>query len=113
MEKVVNLAAETTLTKFPVYEGDLDHIVGVVYVKDVIRYIQIEEVSDALELSLDDPYYTTIGGLVMGKLDRVPTAGDEIVLRDHNVRLKVMEMDGLRVSLLRLSSEGQPPPSED
>ena len=39
--------------------------------------------------------------------------GDEVVLRDHNIRLKVMEMDGLRVSLPRLSSEGHPPPCEE
>jgi CBS domain containing-hemolysin-like protein len=200
LEEVVELAASTTLTKFPVFEGDLDHIVGVVYVKDVIRYIQeqndgvdtrtlmrdalflpeavpvpelltafrrarqhmailvdeyggtvglvtledlmeeivgdiqdafdsegpdiqrmpdgsvvldgmtqIEEVNEALGLALDDPYYTTIGGLVMGRLDRVPKAGDEVVIGDMGIRLKVKEMDGLRVALLRMTRDGQPP----
>ncbi|MCP4543318.1 MAG: HlyC/CorC family transporter [Chloroflexi bacterium] len=194
LEKVIELAARSTLTKFPVFEGDLDHIVGVVYVKDVIRHIreqengvvtralmrdalflpeavlvaellaafrrarqhiailvdeyggtvglvtledlleeivgdiqdafdhdgpgvqrmpdgsviidgmtQVEDVNEALGLSLEDPYYTTIGGLLMGSLDRIPVVGDEVPVGDQGVRLRVKEMDGLRVSLVRLT----------
>jgi CBS domain containing-hemolysin-like protein len=203
LEKVVELAAQSSLTKFPVFEGDLDHIVGVVYVKDVIRHIreqedevvtgalmrealflpeavlvaellaafrrarqhiailvdeyggtvglvtledlleeivgdiqdafdhdgpgvqrmpdgsviidgmtQVEDVNEALSLSLDDPYYTTIGGLVMGCLDRIPAVGDEVTVGDQGVRLRVKEMDGLRVSLVRLTQETCPMPTE-
>ncbi len=203
LEKVVELAASSTLTKFPVFEGDLDHIVGVVYVKDVIRHIreqengvvtralmrealflpeavlvaelmaafrrarqhiailvdeyggtvglvtledlleeivgdiqdafdhdgpgvqrmpdgsvvidgmtQVEDVNEALGLSLDDPYYTTIGGLVMGCLDRIPGVGDEVIVGEQGVRLRVKEMDGLRVSLVRLTQDALPTLSE-
>jgi CBS domain containing-hemolysin-like protein len=194
LEKVIELAAASSLTKFPVFEGDLDHISGVIYVKDVIRHMrerteedttsalmrdalflpeavlvpellaafrrarqhiailvdeyggtvglvtledlleeivgdiqdafdhdgpgiqcmpdgsviidgmtQIEDVNQVLDLSLDDPYYTTIGGLVMGHLDRIPVVGDEVAIGDQGVKLRVKEMDELRVALVRLT----------
>ncbi len=65
----------------------------------------IDEANKALGLALSDPFYTTVGGLVMGRLDRVPTVGDELILEDGR-RLRVEEMDGLRVSRVRLT---QPP----
>ncbi len=193
LREVAELAARTALTKFPVFEGDLDHIVGVVHLKDLVGQmpegdtgapvrslmrealflpetipvvdlltafrrarqhiailvdeyggtaglvtledlleeivgevqdafdrtapaiqrmpdgtvlvdglVQIEEVNEALDLSLQDPYYTTVGGLVMGRLDRVPQVGDEVVIGDQGIRLRVEEMDGLRVARVRI-----------
>jgi len=37
LEQVSALAAETMLTKFPVYEDDLDHIIGVLHIKDLVK----------------------------------------------------------------------------
>ncbi len=196
VEELADLAERTALTKFPVFEDDLDHIVGIVYLKDLLRPIRasqsdltaralmrealflpetvsvadllahfrrarqhiailvdeyggtaglvtledlleeivgdigdlfepptpqvqhlpdgsvlldglmtIDEANEALNLTLSDPFYTTVGGLVMGRLDRVPTVGDEVVLEDGR-RLRVEEMDGLRVARVRLT---QPP----
>ncbi len=192
VEELADLAERTSLTKFPVFEDDLDHIVGVVYLKDLLRPIRacrsdltaralmrealflpetvsvadllahfrrarqhiailvdeyggtaglvtledlleeivgdigdlfepptpqvqhlpdgsvlldglmtIDEANEALNLALSDPFYTTVGGLVMGRLDRVPTVGDEVILEDGQ-RLRVEEMDGLRVARVRL-----------
>ncbi|MBC7227332.1 MAG: HlyC/CorC family transporter [Thermoflexales bacterium] len=192
VEELADLAERTALTKFPVFEDDLDHIVGVVYLKDLLRPIRacqsdltaralmrdalflpetvsvadllahfrrarqhiailvdeyggtaglvtledlleeivgdigdlfeasspqvqhlpdgsvlldglmtIDEANEALNLALSDPFYTTVGGLVMGRLDRVPAVGDEVVLEDGR-RLRVEEMDGLRVARVRL-----------
>jgi len=209
LQEVAKLAARTALTKFPVFENDLDHIVGVVHLKDLVRHIsegnistpvrslmrealflpetipvvdlltafrrarqhiailvdeyggtaglvtledlleeivgevqddfdrtpppiqqmpdgtflvdglvQIEEVNEILDLSLQDPYYTTVGGLVMGRLDRVPQVGDEVVISDQGIRLRVEEMDGLRVARVRIipdrfpPAETTPPPEE-
>lgn len=194
LAEVAELVAQTALTKFPVYEGDLDHIIGVVHLKDLVSQVlegnrdtpvrtlvrealflpetvpaadllsafrrarqhiailvdeyggtaglvtledlleeivgevqdmfdravptiqplpdgsvlvdglvQIEEVNEALGLSLEDPYYTTIGGLVMGRLDRVPAVGDEVALPEKGVHLRVEEMDGLRVARVRVT----------
>ncbi len=190
--ELADLAEHTALTKFPVFEEDLDHILGVVYLKDILWPIRegrtdrtardlmrealflpetisvadllaqfrrarqhiailvdeyggtaglvtledlleeivgeigdlfepslphiqrlpdgsvlldglmtIDEVNEALQLTLSDPFYTTVGGLVMGRLDRVPEVGDEVVL-EGGLRLRVEEMDGRRVARVRL-----------
>jgi CBS domain containing-hemolysin-like protein len=201
VQELAELAARTSLTKFPVFDGDMDHVVGVVHVKDMVRCMlehseqetacammrdalflpqtisvadllaafrrarqhiailmdeyggtaglvtledlleeivgevqdifdqaepgiqrmpdgsvlldgltQIEELNQTFGLSLEDPNYTTIGGLVMGYLDRMPRQGDEVALGD--VWLKVEEMDGLRAAKLRLTREAAPLPPE-
>lgn len=190
--ELADMAERTALTKFPVFEEDPDHIIGVVYLKDLLQPIRasrsdltaralmrealflpetvsiadllahfrrarqhiailvdeyggtaglvtledlleeivgdigdlfepptphiqrlpdgsvlldglmtIDEANEALNLALSDPFYTTIGGLVMGRLDRIPEAGDEVVLEDGR-RLRVEEMDGMRVARVRL-----------
>ncbi len=192
IEELADLAERTALTKFPVFEEDLDHIIGVVYLKDLLRPVRacqsdltaralmrealflpetvsvadllahfrrtrqhiailvdeyggtaglatledlleeivgdigdlfetptsqvqhlpdgsalvdglmtIDEANEALGLTLRDPFYTTVGGLVMGRLDRIPTVGDEVILEDGH-RLQVEEMDGRRVARVRL-----------
>ena len=199
LTELAEIAARTSLTKFPVFEQDLDNIVGVVHVKDLVRHLwkggqhktddsvtarslmreviflpetvpvanllaafrrarqhiiilldeyggtaglvtledlleeivgevqdtfdqagpevnwmpdgtalvdglmQIEDVNEALNLSLNEPHYTTIGGLVMGRLDRVPVVGDEVVVGGGRVTLRVEEMDDLRAAQLRLT----------
>jgi CBS domain containing-hemolysin-like protein len=37
LDDVIEVAAQHRLTKFPVYENDLDHIVGILHIKDVMR----------------------------------------------------------------------------
>ncbi len=194
LRELAELAAQTSLTKFPVFEADLDNIIGVLHVKDMVRpmyeghkeanaralmretlflpetvtvpdllatmrharqhiailldeyggtaglvtledlleeivgevrdvfdhnapliqqlpdgsvlldgLLQIEEVNEALQLSMKDPYYTTLGGLVMGRLDRVPTVGDQVTLPGQGIQLRVEKMDRLRVARLRLT----------
>lgn len=39
LDELTRLAGDGTHSRLPVYDGDLDHIVGVVHVKDVIRVI--------------------------------------------------------------------------
>ncbi len=40
MEEIIKLATESTYSKFPVYEGSLDQIVGIVHVKDLLAAMQ-------------------------------------------------------------------------
>ncbi len=63
--------------------------------------IQLEDVNDHLGLALKEPYYDTIGGYVMGKLSRIPELNDQV--EADGVRLKVVEMDGLRVARVSLT----------
>jgi len=203
LQEAAALAGRTALTKFPVFEEDLDHILGVLHVKDMVLPIsqgrgaltaralmrealflpetiavggllaafrrarqhvailldeyggtaglvtledlleeivgdvqdafdhaepavrwqadgsalvdgllQIEEVNEAFGLSLEDAYYTTLGGLVMGRLDHIPAVGDELTLAEHGIRLRVEKVDGLRAAQLRLTHLSPTPPVE-
>jgi CBS domain containing-hemolysin-like protein len=68
----------------------------------------IEEVNQRLNLNLQDPNYDTIAGYVLGKLGRIPRAGD--VVEADGVCIKVESMDALRIARLLLTLQ-QPPPS--
>jgi CBS domain containing-hemolysin-like protein len=68
---------------------------------------QLEDVNEQLGLNLREPYYDTIAGYVMGKLGRMPHQND--VVEGEKVRLKVVEMDGRRVSRVSLTIKGAPP----
>ena len=37
LEDLIHLAIRNPLSKFPAYEGDLDHIIGIAHVKDLVR----------------------------------------------------------------------------
>ncbi len=43
LEQIIHLAAETKLTKFPVYQQDLDHIVGILHIKDLVQVLYDQE----------------------------------------------------------------------
>jgi len=40
VDDVVRLAIETGVTKLPVYEGDLDQVLGIVHLRDMVRVLQ-------------------------------------------------------------------------
>jgi len=195
---VITLVSETTYTKIPVYEDDLDNIIGIVHVKDLLNTIQsddwksytaqklvrepiflpetatvsgllshlraqrqhiaiivdefggtaglvtledllekivgevsdpfdivvpefqvlsdgstmidgrimIEDVNEQLGLKLSDPAYDTIAGYVLGKLGRIPQPND--VVEGDGVRIRVHEMDGMRISRIQLTVLGRP-----
>jgi putative hemolysin len=85
----------------------------------------LEEFNATFGVNLTDPNYETIAGYVMGRLDRIPKAGDEIdVLTDDHDKLclRVETMDGKRIARLLLrrialrDARGElsnPPPSAD
>ncbi len=62
--------------------------------------MQIEEVNEALGTELNDENYDTIGGYVMGKLERIPTPGDEISAGGLHFRVK--KVDGRRIDQLHI-----------
>jgi CBS domain containing-hemolysin-like protein len=192
LEEIINLISETNYTKIPVYEGDLDNILGIVHIKDILKTMRenncqncrgrdlirevlyipettsvnallrdfrdkrqhmavvldeyggtaglvtledlleeivgevsgpfdlvtpeiqrlpdgsvmidglalIETVNEELDLHLKDPYYDTIAGYVLGKLDRIPKLHD--VIEEDGIRMEIVEMDGMRIARLKL-----------
>jgi CBS domain containing-hemolysin-like protein len=77
---------------------------------DVSGLALIEDVNEDLQITLSDENYDTIGGYVMGKLERIPQAGDEIQV--DGVRFTVQAVDGMRIDRLNISisREAAPPP---
>lgn len=193
LDEIIQIVTPTTFTKLPVFQEDLDQIVGVLYVRDLLRVITqpdhqentarslaretlyvpeslpvdrllhqfrhhrqhiaivldeyggtagmvtledlleeivgvvsdpfdatipeiqtlpdgtvlidgltlIEEVNEHLGFDLQDPYYDTIAGYMLGRLGRIPKVGD--ALEAEGVRLQVEAMDGQRISRLLLT----------
>jgi len=201
VQDIVLLATQSTFTKFPVYEDNLDQILGIIHVKELLREMQandwqscvardltheaifvpetlsvnallqqfrearqhiaivldeyggtagivtledlleeivgevsdpfdkvtpeiqllpdgsalidglalIEDVNQELGLELHDPHYDTIAGFMLGKLGRMPKVSD--IVESDGVRLRVEEMDGMRIDRLSLHPIPQPRPS--
>jgi CBS domain containing-hemolysin-like protein len=60
--------------------------------------------NDLTNFSINDPRMTTIGGVMLRSLDRLPQVGDEITI--EGVVLTVLEMKGHRIAKLRASKGG-------
>jgi putative hemolysin len=61
---------------------------------------EISDVNRILKLHLDDADYTTIGGLLFGRLGRLPKVGDRVTL--EGATFEILEMDGRRVGKVRV-----------
>ncbi|HEV8381591.1 MAG TPA: hemolysin family protein [Gemmatimonadales bacterium] len=61
---------------------------------------EISDVNRVLKLNLDDADYTTIGGLLFGRLGRLPKVGDRVNLQ--GATFEILEMDGRRVGRVRV-----------
>ena len=61
---------------------------------------ELSEVNRLLKLQLDDADYTTIGGLLFGRLGRLPKVGDRVNLQ--GATFEILEMDGRRVGRVRV-----------
>jgi CBS domain containing-hemolysin-like protein len=61
---------------------------------------EISEINKTYGLQLDDTDYTTIGGVVFGKLGRLPKTGDRVEL--PGATFEVVEMEGRRVGKVKV-----------
>jgi magnesium and cobalt exporter, CNNM family len=43
LEDIIRLATESTYTKFPVYEDNLDQVIGIVHIKDLLKAMQSDD----------------------------------------------------------------------
>jgi CBS domain containing-hemolysin-like protein len=72
---------------------------------------RIEDVNQQLGLDLQEPDYDTIAGYVLGKLGRIAHQDD--VVEGDRVRLRVEEMDGLRIARLAVTRLDSPTTSQE
>ena len=52
LEEIIGLVSQSTYTKFPVYEDNLDQIIGIVHVKDLLSALQAPECQDCVARDL-------------------------------------------------------------
>ena len=55
--EALRVSAERGLSRLPIYEGNLDSIVGVVYVKDLIRYLALDSELPKLREIARNPFF--------------------------------------------------------
>ena len=83
---------------------------GSVLLDGLTRVDELQELTGLGADDLDEGRVETVGGLLMLRLGRLPQVGDEVPLDFY--RLRVEELDGRRVSLVRLTPGGREPPAD-
>ena len=58
--------------------------------------LKLDDLNNALGLSLDSEDYDSLGGFIIEHLDRLPVAGDEVITED-GIRLIVEKLDKNRI----------------
>jgi CBS domain containing-hemolysin-like protein len=67
----------------------------------VSGYMKLNDFEALTNFGIEDPRMTTIGGVVMRYLGRLPKKGDTVTIED--VKITVLEMQGNRIDRLRVS----------
>jgi putative hemolysin len=88
-----------------VHDPDIIHRADGTWLLDgmlaIDRFLELFDIKELPEE--DEGYYQTVGGFVMSRLGRVPSAGDEFAWQ--HLRLEVMDMDGRRVDKVLVSEK--------
>lgn len=79
-------------------ENELVEIAPSVYV--VEGSMKLDDLNDRLDLELESEDYDSIGGLIIGQIDRFPLKGEEVVC--EGIRLVVEELDKNRIEKIRM-----------
>ena len=66
---------------------------------EVAGDLKLSQFNDVTNFGISDPRMTTMGGVVVRHLDRLPREGDEVTLDD--VVMTVLEMKGHRIARVR------------
>lgn len=61
-DDIVKQLTESQHTRLPIFEGDIDHVMGVVHMRDVVQFFKSDDPDkDGLIKLMRDPYYVPIG----------------------------------------------------
>lgn len=69
--------------------------------------VKLDDINDAIGLSLSSEDYDSIGGLIIEKLDHLPLEGESVTTED-GIALKVEKMDKTRIELVRMTLQELP-----
>lgn len=56
-KQIIEYVQNERFTRFPVYDKDIDHIVGTIHVKDLLKYLDNQEEKFSLKTLLREPYF--------------------------------------------------------
>lgn len=73
---------------------------------EVAGDMKLTAFNDMTNFGISDPRMTTIGGVMLRMLDRLPQVGDEVII--EGVVLTVLDMKGHRIARLRVSKGREP-----
>jgi CBS domain containing-hemolysin-like protein len=66
--------------------------------------INIDEFNELMDTDLENEDYDTLGGFLLGQLDKIPIAGDTITFK--NLTFTVLTTRGLRITKVKVEREG-------
>jgi magnesium and cobalt exporter, CNNM family len=82
---------------------------GSILVDGLLPIADLQEALGLPELSLEESQsYTTVGGFVLARMGRIPSAGDVFQIGDY--RFEILDMDGLRIDkvlIIRFAQMGE------
>ena len=61
----------------------------------------LDDLNDTLDLTLESEDYDSVGGFIIGQLDRLPVTGDEITTSD-GIRMVVDKLDKNRIERVHI-----------
>ncbi len=70
---------------------------------EVSAQVHVEDLAERLALDWVGDGFDTLGGLVMARLGKVPSPGDEVQV--EGARLRVLQMDGARILQVRVEPD--------
>ena len=74
--------------------------------------MSLSDINDAIGTSLDSEDYDSIGGIIIGQLDRLPEDEESVMLKDGTV-LQVKGIDQNRISHVQLTLPEEPAPETE
>lgn len=97
MEDLIEEIVGNILDEYDEEENPISKIDENKYI--IIGNIPIHELNQELELKLDEENneYDTIAGLIVSKIDRIPSPKDQIELDIDDIHIKVLEINGTRI----------------
>lgn len=74
--------------------------------------VKLDDINDALGLSLTSEDYDSIGGLIIEGLDHLPQEGETVTTED-GIQLRAEKMDKTRIELVRMTLPEPPAPEDE
>ncbi|SFG80055.1 Hemolysin, contains CBS domains [Halopelagius inordinatus] len=78
---------------------------------DIDGGVPLSKVNDVLDADFESEEVETIGGLVLGELNRAPEVGDRVEVAGHAI--EVTNVEGTRISTVRVHEEGADDPAAE